>query len=357
LSTLRYEQEILPGRVLFGPGRRVEVPRECQALGLRRLLVVGDPWLGEAVEELTAGLGERCVATVTDVAQHVPAERAEACVATAKEVSADGVVVMGGGSSTGLAKIVGLELGLPVVAIPTTLAGSEMTPIFGITEEGAKRTGRDLRVLPRVVVYDPELQVSLPAFLTAVSGMNALAHCAEALWMPSATPVTDAVATEGITRLARGLPASVARPGDLDARAGALSGAQLAGMAFGALGSGLHHKACHLLGGSFGLPHAETHSALLAHVAAYNAETVPAAMERMSRALGAEGIPAPAALYDLAASIGATTSLGELGFREESIPEVVEALVSTPPPNPRAMDQGGLTEMLDAARRGERPGG
>jgi maleylacetate reductase len=355
--SLHYEQDILPGRVIFGAGRRAEVPGECQALGLRRLLVVGDPWLGQAVEELVAGLGERCVATVTDVAQHVPAERAEACVDRAKEVSADGVVVVGGGSSTGLAKIVGLELGLPVVAIPTTLAGSEMTPIFGITEEGAKRTGRDLRVLPRVVVYDPELQVSLPAFLTAVSGMNALAHCAEALWMPTATPVTDAVATEGMARLARGLPASVAEPADLGARALALCGAQLAGMAFGALGSGLHHKACHLLGGSFGLPHAETHSAMLAHVAAYNAEAVPAAMARVSRALDAEGTPGAAALYDLAASIEATTSLGELGFPEGSIPEVVDSLVSAPPPNPRPLDRDGLTAMLEGACRGERPKG
>lgn len=352
---MRYEQEILPGRVIFGAGRRAEVPGECEALGLRRLLVVGDPWLGQAVEELIAGLGDRCVAAVTDVAQHVPAERAEACVATAKEVSADGVVVMGGGSSTGLAKIVGLELGLPVLAIPTTLAGSEMTPIFGITEEGAKRTGRDLRVLPRAVVYDPELQVSLPAHLTAVSGMNALAHCVEALWMPSATPVTDAVATEGIARLARGLPASVASPTDLDARALALSGAQLAGMAFGSLGSGLHHKACHLLGGSFGLPHAETHSALLAHVAAYNTTAAPGAMERIGRALGGDPAVAPAAIYDFAASIGATTSLGELGFGLESIPEVVEALVSAPPPNLRSMEGADLTGMLGAACRGERP--
>lgn len=352
---LRYDQEILPGRVIFGAGRRADVPGECQALGLRRLLVVGDPWLGQAVEELIAGLGERCVAAVTDVAQHVPAERAEACVATAKEVSADGVVVMGGGSSTGLAKIVGLELGLSVVAIPTTLAGSEMTPIFGITEEGAKRTGRDLRVLPKVVVYDPELQLTLPAHLTAVSGMNALAHCVEALWMPSATPVTDAIATEGIARLGRGLPASVARPDDLDARALALSGAQLSGMAFGSLGSGLHHKACHVLGGSFGLPHAETHSALLAHVAAYNAVAAPGAMERIGRALGGDPAVPPAAVYDFAASIGATTSLGELGFEMASVPEVVETLVSAPPPNLRPMERAGLAAMLDAACRGERP--
>lgn len=351
-----YEQEILPGRVIFGAGRRSEVPTECERLGLRRLLVVGDPWLGQTVEELVAGLGERCVATVTEVAQHVPAERAEACVATAKETGADGVVVVGGGSSTGLAKMVGLELGLPVLAVPTTLAGSEMTPIFGITEEGAKRTGRDLRVLPRVVVYDPELQLSLPASLTAVSGMNALAHCVEALWLPTATPVTDAIATEGIARLARGLPASVARPLDLDARALALSGAQLAGMAFGALGSGLHHKACHVLGGSFGLPHAETHSAMVSQVTAYNASAAPTAMKRIDWALGAEGASPAAAIYDLASSIGATTSLAELGFFEGSIVQVVDALVAAPPPNPRSMDRDDLVAMFEAACRGERPG-
>jgi maleylacetate reductase len=352
---LRYDQDILPSRVVFGAGRRSEVGRECEALGLRRLLVVGDPWLGQAVEDLAGGLGERCVARVNEVAQHVPADRASACVAAAKEAGADGVVVMGGGSSTGLAKIVALELGLPVVAVPTTLAGSEMTPIFGITEEGAKRTGRDLRVLPRVVVYDPELQVSLPPLLTAVSGMNALAHCVEALWVPAATPVTDAVATEGIARLAGGLPASVARPSDLRARALALSGAQLAGMAFGALGSGLHHKVCHVLGGSFGLPHAETHSAMLAQAAAYNAQAAPAAMARVSRALGGDGSKAAAAIYDFAVSIGATTSLGALGFSERSIPEVVEALASAPPPNPRPMDRAGLAAMLEAAIGGERP--
>ncbi|MCU1610104.1 MAG: Maleylacetate reductase [Pseudonocardiales bacterium] len=237
---------------------------------------------------------------------------------------------------------------------PTTYAGSEMTPIWGVTDGGRKTTGRDPTVLPATVVYDPALTTSLPADISAASGMNALAHLVEGLYAPDASPVTAVLAEEGIRALADALPRVVVAPGDLDARACALYGAWLAGWVLGTAGMGLHHKICHVLGGAYNLPHAGTHSAVLPFVTAYNAPAAPAAMVRAARALGAQD-PARA-LWKLAERIGAPTSLAQVGLDSGRIPEAARLVVETSPVNPRPVDRAAVDELLRAAYVGRLPG-
>jgi alcohol dehydrogenase class IV len=284
---------------------------------------------------------------------HVPVEVARAAREEAERAGADGCVAVGGGSTTGLAKAIALASPLPILAIPTTYAGSEMTPIWGLTEGGVKRTGRDLRVLPRTVIYDPELTLTLPAALSATSGMNAIAHCVEALYSKDANPVISLMSEEGIRALAASLPAIVRQSADLEARSQALYGAWLAGCALGAVGMALHHKLCHTLGGAFNLPHAETHTVILPHAAAYNAPAAPEAMSRVARALGRDA--APQGLYDLAASLGAPSSLRELGMPEEGLDRAADLAVENPYYNPRPVTRGGIRALLENAFHGGPP--
>lgn len=245
---------------------------------------------------------------------HVPVELITEVRTVVASLEADGLIAVGGGSAIGLAKGLALETGLPILAVPTTYAGSEMTPIFGLTESGLKRTGTDLRVLPKTVVYDPDLTLTLPVGMSVTSGINAIAHAAEGLYSRDANPLTSLMAEEGIAALARSLPKIVAQPNDSSARADALYGAWLCGAVLGSVGMALHHKLCHTLGGSFNLPHAPTHTIVLPHALAYNAGTVPDAMKRIARALGHDS--AAQGLYELARANGAPVALREIGMRE-----------------------------------------
>ncbi|HVW46224.1 MAG TPA: maleylacetate reductase [Solirubrobacterales bacterium] len=343
----RLVYEALPGRVVFGAGAIDAVAGEAELLGAERaLLVVGrsDPGRRERVER---ALGARHAGTVDEVAQHVPAAVAERAVARARELGADALVALGGGSAIGLAKAVALETGTPILAVPTTYAGSEMTPIWGITSGGRKTTGSDPRALPRAVVYDPELTLSLPPRFGAASGMNAVAHCVEALWTPAANPVTDAVAGEGIARLARGLRAAHADPADLAARTETLQGAWLAGTALAVAGTGLHHKLCHVLGGSFGLPHAEVHAAVLPFVVDYYRGAAPGALDRVAAALGAED--AVTGLRELARDLDLGGGLADLGLRAEDLDLAAERAAAPAPPTPTPIDRAGIKELLERA--------
>jgi alcohol dehydrogenase class IV len=229
-----------------------------------------------------------------------------------------------------------------------------MTPIYGLTEGGAKKTGRDVRVLPKSVIYDPALTLNLPPAVSGPSGMNAIAHCVEALYAENANPVISLLAEQGIAALARGLPVVVRRPGDIDARGQALYGAWLAGIALGSVGMALHHKLCHTLGGGFNLPHAETHTVVLPHAVAYNAAAAPEAMARIARALGATD--AAIALFDLAASLGAKTALRDIGMDEADLDKAAEIASRDPYHNPRPLTQATIRALLDDAYHGRRPG-
>jgi maleylacetate reductase len=350
---LQFTHESQPGRVIFGAGRRDRLADELARLGATRALVLSTPGQRGLAEWAAELLGERAVGIYAGAVLHVPVEAAAAARVEALRLGADSCVAIGGGSTIGLAKAIALELGLPIVAVPTTYAGSEMTPIWGLTEAGLKRTGRDPRVLPRSVIYDPELTLGLPPRVAGPSGINALAHCVEALYAPDASPIIGLIAEEGIRALAASLPAVVNTPGDLDARARALYGAWLAGMALGGAAMGLHHKLCHTLGGTFNLPHADTHTAVLPHAVAYNAPADPQAMARIARALGADD--AAGGLFALAEETGVRRSLQQLGMREEDIDRAADLAVQNPYWNPRPVERGAVRELIARAWAGAAP--
>ena len=313
----------------------------------------------EAVEEISLYLGDRHVGTFAAVKPHVPVGVAGAARESARRLHADCLLAVGGGSAVGTAKAVALEIPLPIVAIPTTYAGSEMTPVYGITDGLRKRTGMDVSVLPKVVVYDPELTLSLPPSVTGPSAMNAMAHCVEAFWAPGANPIASLIAEEGIRALSRGVLVAVRSPEDLEGRGATLYGAYLAGAAFAVTGAGIHHKICHVLGGAYGLPHAQTHTVVLPHVVSFNEPALPRVMYRLARALGK--VPGPgepaAGLYDLAQEIVAPTALKDIGMKEEDLDEAAGLVLSAAPKdNPRPVDETGVRTILEDAYEGRRPG-
>lgn len=353
--------DALPGRVVFGVGAIDRVEGEVTRLDWRRVMVITDAQAKAIAEIIGDQLGPRLASVFADVRQHVPEELAAAARAQAAESGADGLVTVGGGSATGLGKAVavGVDGGLPILAVPTTYAGSEMTPIYGITGEH-KQTGRDLRALPKVVVYDPALTVGLPPEVTGPSGLNAIAHCVEALYGPGANPIVSLMAEEGIRVLGRSLPTAVHRPDDLDARSDALYGAYLAGAALAVAGTGLHHKLCHVLGGTYGLVHGEVNAVILPHAVAYNAVAVPEAIARVAGALGgsADATVAAGLLYDLDVTIGAPTSLAAIGMPASGLEEAAaRAAQEIGTGNPRPVDPVGLRQLLDDAFEGRRPDG
>jgi maleylacetate reductase len=343
----------LPGRIVFGSGSLARLPEEVKALGLVRVLVLSTPDQRAMAEAVHKQLGDLSAGVYDRAVMHVPVETVRAAVEHVRSLQADGSIAIGGGSTIGLGKAIALETGLPVIAIPTTYSGSEMTPIWGMTEAGAKKTGRDARVLPRVVIYDPELTLSLPAKLSATSGMNAIAHCVEALYAQDANPVISLMAEEGIRALAQGLPELVKDPRNIEARSNALYGSWLAGTSLGAVGMALHHKLCHTLGGSFNLPHAEVHTVVIPHATAYNASAAPEAMAAIQRALGVKD--AAGGLFDLIRALGAPVSLKEIGMRVEDLGKAAEIATHNPYYNPRAVTREGICSLLQAAYEGRRP--
>lgn len=343
-----------PARVIFAQGSLRRLAQEVEALGARRALVLSTPHQAPMAEAASTLLGAASAGVFSGAEMHVPVESARRAREHAASVGADCAVAIGGGSTVGLGKAIALESGLPVIAVPTTYAGSEMTPIFGITEAGVKKTGRDPRVLPRTVLYDPELSQHLPLPMSIVSGMNAIAHAAEGLYAQEGNPVMSLMAEEGIRAMARGLRRIHKAPRDMMARSDCLYGAWLCGTVLGHVGMALHHKLCHTLGGSFGLPHAETHTVVLPHALAYNAPAAPRAMARIAAALGTSS--AAGGLFDLARELGAPTSLREIGMPKNGLARALELALSNPYWNPRPLEAGALEKLLGDAWNGVRPG-
>jgi alcohol dehydrogenase class IV len=348
-----------PSRVVFGAGALAHLEREIERLGARRALVLCTPGQRHQAEKVAQRLGGRAAGIFDRAAMHVPIETAREAREQARRLGADCAVAIGGGSTTGLGKAIALDSGLPILAIATTYAGSEMTPIYGITEGGLKKTGRDPRVLPRTVIYDPELTLALPVPLSVTSGMNAIAHAAEGLYARDGNPVMDLMAEEGIRALARALPAIRRRGDDIDARGDALYGAWLCGTVLGNVGMALHHKLCHTLGGSFGLPHAEVHTVVLPHAMDFNAAAAPEAMRRIARALGLpQGTSAAAGLFDLARDNGAPVALRDIGMKEADLDRAADIAVDNPYWNPRTIDatqRAAIRRLLQDAYDGVRP--
>jgi maleylacetate reductase len=341
-----------PARVIFGFGTLAQVADEVRKLG-RRALVLSTPQQIDQAQRLAATLGDLGVGIFAEAAMHTPADVTERALKAVQQLGADCTVALGGGSTTGLGKAIALRTDLPQIVIPTTYAGSEMTPILGETADGAKKTIRNVKVLPDVVIYDVDLTMSLPASLSASSGMNAIAHSVEALYAEDANPIVSLMACEGIAALAKALPAIVAQPDDRDARWQALYGAWLSGVCLGAVGMGLHHKLCHTLGGAFDLPHAETHTIVLPHAVAYNARARQPAMARIAKALGAG--EAATGLYDLAGRIGAKRALRDIGMPESGIARAAEMALANPYWNPRPLDLAAIGQLIANAWSGAPP--
>jgi maleylacetate reductase len=363
-----FAYDALPGRVVFGAGvARTALAAEVARLGVSRLLLIPSGSEQSAARELTAPLADRIAGTFTGVRPHVPVEVADAARKQAAAVGADAVLSLGGGSATGTAKAVALTTGLPVIAVPTTYAGSEVTPVWGLTDGERKTTGVDARVLPRLVIYDPELTASLPGPVSAASGLNAMAHGVEAFWAPGRNPVSSLAAGQAIRVLAAALPAVLRDGADTGARGDLLYGAYLAGTAFAVTGSGLHHKICHILGGRYNLPHAQTHAIMLPYVLAFNAPGAPDAARQIGQALAGSGLagaglagaglpgndPA-AALQRLAGQLGLPRGLREIGFREEQIAEAARLIGPVvPADNPVPADAAALRALLRRAWAGD----
>ena len=344
-------------RVIFGAGSLSFLEREIDLLGSTRALVLSTPEQSHQAQMVADRLGSRAAGIFARAVMHVPIETAREARTEALRLGADCAIAIGGGSTTGLGKAIALESGLPILAIPTTYAGSEMTPIYGITEGGLKKTGKDVRVLPKTVIYDPALTLTLPLSMSVTSGMNAIAHAAEGLYAQDSNPVMNLMAEEGIRAIAQALPVIRENGHDISGRSDALYGAWLCGTVLGNVGMALHHKLCHTLGGSFNLPHAEVHTVVLPHAIAFNAMAAVQAMEKIQRALGG-GSSAAAGLYDLAKNNGAPVALKDIGMKESDLDRAADIAVSNPYWNPRPFgpaERDLIRDLLQHAFDGVRP--
>lgn len=341
-------------RVVFGSGTRHDIAEQARLAGITRAIVVSTAGQAARANELAALLGDRCQLRFARARMHTPVPITDEAVALVAEHHIDGIVAVGGGSAIGLAKAIALRTNLLQIVLPTTYSGSEMTDIVGQTTGGVKQTTRDPRVLPEIIVYDVELTSTLPALVSVTSGANAMAHAIEGLYAENSNPLVALIAEEGIRALASALPRFTQVLDDMPARAEALYGAWLCGTVLGATSMALHHKLCHVLGGTFDLPHAETHAVLLPHTIAYNAAAAPAAMARAARALAADDVPSR--LFDLIRDGGAPVSLRALGLPYDALERAADLALQNPYWNPRPLERDGVRVLLEEAWHGRRPG-
>lgn len=345
-----FEQQSGAERIVFGAGTMARVGEELSRLGGRRALVLSTPEQQDLADRIVEQLAGAAAGTFAEAAMHTPVTVTQKALARAQELDADSVISVGGGSTTGLGKAVASRSGLPHLVLPTTYAGSEVTPVLGETADGEKLTRSAPEILPDTVVYDVELTLTLPWQMTVTSAVNAMAHSAEALYSDDRTEESDRMAPESIAALANGLRRLQQDAGSVDARADLLYGAWLAGTCLGTIGMGLHHKLCHTLGGSFGLPHAQTHTVVLPYALAYNQPQARAAIATVATAL--DVADAPAGLQSLVGSWGGPTSLAELGFSRDGVDEAAALATARPYPNPREVTREGIADLLARATDG-----
>jgi len=320
-------------RIVFGQGKVNTLTEELDRLGVARVAFICTPLGARRYSRLIASLGDRCATVFAEAVPHSPVKVSEAAAKAVMQSGADATVCVGGGSTIGLGKFVAVTEGRPQIAVPTTLSGSELTPIYGFKSGHEKRAGVSPDAVPRVAIYDPTVAASLPARETAQSGMNSLAHSVEAFYMPNANRLSDVLATEGVRALFDGLPGCVERPSDLSARATAMYGGLVGGLLVAMVGIGLHHKICHVLGGRFGLPHGVLNGIILPQAIAFNAPAMPEAIDRLASAIGDDD--PSAACFRLAKRLGLPLTLREVGVAEADLAPAVEDIVAAQVPNPR----------------------
>ncbi|MDM7932437.1 maleylacetate reductase [Tabrizicola sp.] len=340
-------------RVRFGAGVRHAVDEEMDRLGLSRALILTTPQQADTGAKFAERLGARAVGVFSGAAMHTPVPVSEDATAMAIRLGADCVVAVGGGSTTGLGKAIALRTDLPQIVVPTTYAGSEATGILGQTEAGRKTTITTPKVQPEVILYDAELVRSLPVGMTVTSALNAMAHAAEGLYAQNRSPISSLMALEGLRAFHAALPRVLDNPDDLKARGETLYGAWLCGTVLGQVGMALHHKLCHTLGGSFDLPHAETHAVILPHAIAYNQQAAAGELAPVATIFGG---PAPGkALHDFATRMKAPLALRDLGLREADLDRAADIASENPYWNPAPVNRAGLRRLLQAAWAGDAP--
>lgn len=341
----------LPVRVRFGAGIRSETGAEIELLGASRAVIISTPGQAEKAEALAAAIGERVAGTVALAQMHTPVEVTGQALLMVEKLGGDCLVALGGGSSIGLGKALALRTGLPQIALPTTYAGSEATPVLGQTENGRKTTLTDINIQPGTILYDAELIRSLPVAVTVASALNAMAHAAEGLYARDRNPVSTLLAIEGLRAFHDALPAVCNKPDDLAARGETLYGAWLCGTVLGQVGMALHHKLCHVLGGSFGLPHAETHAVMLPYTIAFNASAAGKQLDPLRQVLGQDDIGR--GLVNFAESVGAPRSLRAIGMKEEDLDRAADLAMVSAYWNPRALIRDEILGLLRRAWAGE----
>lgn len=343
-----------PNRVVFGAGSLQQLDAELERLGVSKALIVCTAQQVETAQEIAQSITTRSAGLCPRAVMHTPTDVTAAALGDLKTMAADGIVSVGGGSTIGLAKALSVRSGLPHLAIPTTYAGSEMTPILGETENGMKTTRRDAAILPATTIYDVDLTMGLPLSMSVTSGMNAIAHAVEALYAPDRNPIVTIMAEDAIRRIAAAISKLKENTADREARAMALYGAWLAGSCLGAVSMSIHHKLCHVLGGSFDLPHAETHTVVLPYATASVAEGAPEAMAAICRALGSSGSAAKG-LQDLAKLGGAPFSLAQIGMKRAWLDKAADLATANPYWTPRPLHRGQIRILLERAFDGSSP--
>ena len=345
---------ILPGtRVRFGPGIRHDVAAEMDSLGLSRALILTTPQQADTGAEFAQALGSKAAGLFSGAAMHTPTPISEEATALVLSLGADCLLAIGGGSTTGLGKAIALRTDLPQIVIPTTYAGSEATGILGQTENGRKTTITTPKVQPEVILYDAELVRSLPIAMTVTSALNAMAHAAEGLYAQNRSPLSTLMAIEGLRAFRDALPRVMDNPDDLTARGETLYGAWLCGTVLGTVGMALHHKLCHTLGGSFDLPHAETHSIILPHAIAYNEAAAARELAPIAELFGA--VSPGLALHRFATRMRAPTALRDIGMKEADLDRATEIATQNPYWNPRPIEPKSLRRLLQDAWDGREP--
>ncbi|RWQ98666.1 hypothetical protein C8Q69DRAFT_459667 [Paecilomyces variotii] len=348
-----FEYNPNPGRVVFGQGTLQKLPDEIARLNLSAPLLLSTPQQVDQAEQLKEILKGKVAGVFTEATMHTPTHITDKALEYAKAQGADSVISIGGGSTIGLGKAISVRTGLPHICIPTTYAGSEMTPILGETADGIKKTRSDPKILPGTVIYDVDLTMTLPASMSATSGVNAIAHAVEALYARNTNPIINLMAIEGTRALASSLPQIVQDPSSTEARSSALYGAWLCGTCLGSVGMSIHHKLCHTLGGSFNLPHAETHTAVLPHAISYNAPKIPEAMKKLAEALPESNGDAIHGLNVLLEKLQVKRGLKDYGMKEEDIDKAADIAVSNPYWNPREIERAPIRELIRRVWAGE----
>ncbi len=342
-----------PARIVFSRESSSRIGEVVSELGCSRALVLSTPFQKDDAERVRARLNDAGVGVFSNAKMHTPIDVTDDAMKMVAEHSADCLVAIGGGSTTGLGKAIALRTDLPQIVIPTTYAGSEVTPILGQTEDGRKTTLRSSAVLPEVVLYDPDLTKSLPVSMSVASGLNAVAHAVEALYAKDRNPISTMMAVEGARSLIEALPDIVSDPGDMKARAKALYGTWLCGTVLGNVSMALHHKLCHTLGGAFDLPHAQTHTVVLPHVVAFNAMAVPDLLSPLARIL--ETDKPGLALSEFSKRLGAPMTLKELGMPEDGIDHAADLAMTDAYWNPRPLVRKLIRRLIEKAYFGEPP--